>query len=197
MGGRAGGSGSGMGSRSGSGKRELSAAQNRVLDLVHSGQWWQMHWKDREKLLKEADKNAETLKETLDQYAKAGVMDALVAYQGSGYRYMNDRAMGKKTGDKAFDKEIATHMKNLDKAIMMRKTTHDMIVWRGSSRSEKDSRRYVSVSLHAEVSNGFTTGKHLHAFLIPKGTNYAYSNRIGEYEMILPRGTKLQKLKIK
>lgn len=168
-----------------------------MLDLVHSGKWDEMTYKERAKIIEEVDKHAETLKETLDKYEKAGVMDALVAYQGSGYRYMNDRAMGKKTGDKAFDKEIAGHMKNLDKAIQMRKTTKDMIVWRGSSRAEKNSKRYVSVSLKADVSDGFRTGKHLHAFKIPKGTPYAYSNRIGEWEMILPRGFKLQDYKIK
>jgi len=197
MGERAGGSGTGMGSRSGK-QRQLSAAQIRVLDLVHYGKWWGMHWEDREKLLKEADKNAETLDETLDMYAAAGVLDALKAYQGSGYKYMNAAAMGKKTGRKAFDAEIKKHMENLDRAIQMRKTTKEMIVWRGSSKAEKNSQRYVSVSLHAEVSaSGFTSGKHLHAFRIPKGTPYAYSNRLGEWEMILPRGFKLQDYKIK
>ena len=198
MGGRAGGSGTGMGSRSGGKQRGLSAAANRLLDAVQSGKEDNMSWDEWKSLLKEVDSQAPTLKETLGMYEKAGVMDALVAYQGSGYRYMNDRAMGIKTGDKAFDKEIATHMKNLDKAIQMRKTTKDMIVWRGSSRAEKNSRRYVSVSLHASVSDDFRSGtKNLHAFRIPKGTPYAYSNRIGEWEMILPRGFKLQDYKIK
>ena len=195
MGARSGGGGSGRGGGGSHGK--LSAAGERLLDLVHSGKWDKLSWKDREALLDEVDKHAETLGETLDKYEKAGVMDALKAYQGSGYRYMNDRAMGIKTGDKKFDKEIKEHMKNLDKAIEMRRTTHDMIVWRGSSRAEKNSRRYVSVSLHANVSDGFRDGKHLHAFRIPKGTPYAYSNRIGEYEMILPRGFKLQDFKVK
>lgn len=110
---------------------------------------------------------------------------------------MNDRAMGKKTGDKEVDMKIKMHMDNLDRAIQMRKTTKDMVVWRGSSKAEKDSRRYVSVSLKARASNDFRRGKNLHAFLIPKGTPYAYSNRMGEEEMILPRGFKLQKYKIK
>ena len=195
MGARSGGGGSGRGGGGSHGK--LSAAGERLLDLVHSGKWEDMSYKERDRILEEVDKHAEKLGETLGMYEKAGVMDALVAYQGSGYRYMNDRAMGIKTGDKKFDAEIKTHMKNLDKAIEMRRTTHDMIVWRGSSRAEKNSRRYVSVSLRAKVSDEFAEGVHLHAFRIPKGTPYAYSNRIGEYEMILPRGFKLQKYKVK
>lgn len=195
MGARSGGGGSGRGG--GGGHGQLSAAASRMLDLVHSGKWDNMSWQQRKAILEEVDKHAEKLGETLERYEKAGVMDALVAYQGSGYRYMNDRAMGIKTGDKKFDAEIKTHMKNLDKAIEMRRTTHDMVVWRGSSRAEKNSRRYVSVSLHAKVSDEFAEGVHLHAFRIPKGTPYAYSNRIGEYEMILPRGFKLQNYKIK
>lgn len=195
MGGRAGGSGTGFGSRSGSGK--LSAAGERYLNLIQSGKFDNLSRAERERILEEVDKHAEKLGETLGMYEKAGVMDALVAYQGSGYRYMNDRAMGIKTGDKKFDKEIKEHMKNLDRAIEMRRTTHDMIVWRGSSRAEKNSRRYVSVSLHASVSDSFRDDHHIHAFRIPKGTPYAYSNRIGEYEMILPRGFKLQNYKIK
>lgn len=198
MGGRSGGSGTGMGSRSGSKRRELSKEANDLLTLVHTGAWKGLSEKDRDEILQRVDKHADTLGETLDMYEKAGVMDALKAYQGSGYKYMNAAAIGKKTGDKKFDAEIKQHMANLDRAIQMRKTTKEMIVWRGSSKAEKNSRRYVSVSLHAAVSaNGFTTGKHLHAFRIPKGTPYAYSNRIGEYEMILPRGFKLQDYKIK
>ncbi len=195
MGARSGGGGSGRGG--GGGHGQLSAAGERYLNLVQSGKFDNLSRAERERILEEVDKHAEKLGETLGMYEKAGVMDALVAYQGSGYRYMNDRAMGIKTGDKKFDAEIKTHMKNLDKAIEMRRTTHDMIVWRGSSRAEKNSRRYVSVSLHASVSDSFRDDGHIHAFRIPKGTPYAYSNRIGEYEMILPRGFKLQKYKVK
>jgi len=197
MGGRAGGSGTGMGSRSGN-QRQLSAPAKQLLTIVQSGKWDDLTYKEQDRLLEAVDKHADTLKETLDMYEKTGVMDALRAYQGSGYKYMNAAAMGKKTGDKKFDAEIKEHMKNLDRAIQMRKTTKDMIVWRGSSKEEKNSKRYVSVSLSAEVSaRGFMSGKHLHAFRIPKGTPYAYSDRIHEKEMILPRGFKLQDYKIK
>ena len=192
MGGRAGG-GAGLGS----GTRSLDSASNRILDLVSRGSWEDLSSSEREKLLDAADKMADKLANSVEDYEKAGVMDSLRAYAGSGFKYINDAALGKSTGDADWDAELSGHIKNIDKAIGMRKLKKDIIVWRGSNTSETTSGRYVSVSLHASVSDRFRTDKNMHAFRIPKGTHFAYNNENFEYEVMLPRGFNLNKYKVK
>ena len=196
MGGRAGG-GAGLGSRAGGGyARELNAAGNKIGDLMASGKWDDLSYAEQDRLLAAADKESSKLTENLRPYNDAE-WNAITAYQGSGFKYMNDAAMGKKTGNAKFDAEVAAHVKNLDKALGKRKLTKDIVVWRGSDTKESSSGRFKSVSLKAKDAKEFNIGNNLHAYRIPKGTSYFYSNRGGEHEVILPRTFDLNKYKIK
>ena len=197
MGGRAGG-GAGLGSRAGGGgnARELNAAGNKIGDLMASGKWDTLPAKEKVRLLNEADKNASKLTEKDSMYSDTE-WAGITAYQGSGSKYMNDAAKGKRTGNKSFDAEVEGYMKGLDSAIGRRKLTKDIVVWRGSDVKESGSGRYVSTSLKAQDAARFNIGNNLHAYRIPKGTKYYDSNRAGEHEVILPRNFDLSKYKIK
>jgi hypothetical protein len=197
MGGRAGGGGAGLGSRGGGGNaRKLNAAGNKIGDLMASGEWQRMSYLQKLKLLEEADRASSSLTEKDSMYSDSE-WAGISAYQGSGYSYMNDALTGRKTGDKKFDAEVEGYIKGLDKAIGRRKLTKDIVVWRGSDTKESKSARFVSTSLKAKDANSFNKGNNLHAFKIPKGTHFYYSNRRGEHEVLLPKGFDLSKYKIK
>ena len=176
--------------------RELNAAGNRIGDLMASGKWDDLSWKEKDKLLAAADKESSKLTENMKPYSN-DEWEAIVAYQGSGSIHMNNHALGKTSGDRKFDAEIAKLNKDLDSALGKRKLTKDIVVWRGSDTKESTSGRFKSVSLKAKDANEFNIGNHLHAYRIPKGTKYFYSNRGGEHEVILPRNFDLSKYKIK
>ena len=193
MGGRAGGGASG-GMGSGAAARELTAAQNQLLDAIQSGKFYgPMDYQKQLDMLDAADKGASKLNESRNIYSDAE-WDALKAYEGGHFEKINDAARGAKKATE-WDKQT---IKSLDKAIGRRKLTKDIIVWRGSTAKESSSGRFVSTTLKASVSEKFNGGtKHLHAFKIPKGTHYLYTEGKGEAEVILPRGFNLSKYKIK
>lgn len=195
MGARSGGGGAGgMGSGAAS-ARELTAAQNKLLDAIQSGKFYGkgMDYQEQLDMLDAADKGGSKLKESRGIYSDAE-WDALKAYEGGHFEKINDAARGAK---KATDWDKKT-IKDLDKAIARRKLTKDIIVWRGSTAKESASGRFVSTTLKASVAEKFNgSTKNLHAFKIPKGTHYLYTEGKGEAEVILPRGFNLSKYKIK
>ena len=150
-----------------------------------------MSYEQQDKLLEAADKEATKLTESRNIYSDAE-WNAMDAYTGSGYESMNAHAVN--GGGSAETKALVASM---DKAIGRRKLTKDIIVWRGSDSNESTSGRFTSTSLKASVADKFRTGKNMHAYRIPKGTHYLYTERKGESEVILPRGFNLQKHKIK
>ena len=193
MGGRAGGGANG-GMGSGSAARELTTAQNQLLDAIQSGKFYgPMDYQKQLDMLDAADKGASKLNESRHIYSDSE-WEALKAYEGGSFEKINDAARGAK---KASDWDKKT-IHDLDKAIGRRKLTKDIIVWRGSTAKESSSGRFVSTTLKASVAEKFNGGtKHLHAFKIPKGTHYLYTEGKGEAEVILPRGFNLSKYKIK
>lgn len=184
MGGRAGG-----GSRGGGGGG--SSASQQLMNALQSGAFQRMSAAQQDKLLAAADKEASKLTENRGIYSDAE-WDAMGAYLGSGYERMNAHAINGKG-----DAETKALVRNLDKAIGRRKLTKDIVVWRGSGESESTSGRFKSTSLSASVADKFRVGKNMHAYRIPKGTNFLYTQRKGEHEVILPRGFNLEKHRIK
>lgn len=181
------------GSASGNSRENMTGnASRQLMDAIQSGKYDKMSYDEQDRLLAAADREASKLKEDRDSYTDAE-WDAMGAYQGSGYERMNDYASGKTKGDA----QTKALVKEMDSAIARHKLTKDIVVWRGSDKAENTSGRFVSTSLKASVAEKFHTGKNMHAYVIPKGTSYLYTERKGEAEVILPRNFNINKYKIK
>ena len=183
-----------MGARSGGGGGAAgggSPAMRALTNAIQSGEFDKMSIRDQDRLMHAADKERAKLSEARNIYSDSE-WDALDAYTGSGFERMNAHAV-----HGGGDAETKALVANMDKAIARRKLTKDIVVWRGSDKTESVSGRYVSTSISAKIANKFRTGKNMHAYRIPKGTHYLYTERKGEAEVILPRGFNLSKYKIK
>lgn len=185
-----------MGARSGGGGGAAGGggagpATRSLANALQSGAFQRMSYEQQDKLLAAADKEAAKLTEARHIYSDSE-WSAMDAYTGSGYESMNAHSI--KGGGDAETKALVA---NIDKAIGRRTLTKDIIVWRGSNGTESTSGRFKSTSLKASVADKFRTGKNMHAYRIPKGTHYLYTERKGEAEVILPRGFNLSKYKIK
>ena len=181
------------GGASGNSRQDLAGkASTQLMNAIQSGKFDKMSYQEQDRLLAAADKEASRLKEDRYSYSDSE-WEAMGAYQGSGYEQMNDFASGKTQGDPITRKLVS----DMDKAIARHKLTKDIVVWRGSDKVETKSGRFVSTSLKASVAEKFHTDKNLHAYLIPKGTPYLYTERKNEAEVILPRNFDINKYKIK
>lgn len=167
-------------------------ASNALMNALQSGKFQRMGYEEQDRMLAAADKESSKLTENRDIYSDSE-WDAMTAYLGSGYERMNEYSIGVSKGDS----ETRQLVSDLDKAIRRRKLTKDIVVWRGSDNDESTSGRFKSTSLKASVADKFRTGKHLHAYVIPKGTHFLYTERKGESEVILPRDFDLRKHMIK
>ena len=187
MGGRSGGSGTGFGSNAdGAGK-----ASRELMSALQSGKFEKMSAAAQERLLDAADREATRLSENRNIYSD-NEWDALKAYEGGFYDRINAAANGTDANQSAKDA-----VRDLDSALKRRKLTKDIIVWRGSDRAEDTSARFISTSTKASIADKFRIGKNMHAYRIPKGTNYIYTEGKNESEVILPRNFNLNKYKIK
>lgn len=190
MGGRAGG-GAGLGSGAGG----AGKASRELMSALQSGKFEKMSAAAQERLLEAADKEATRLSENRNIYSDAE-WDALKAYEGSHYDRINAAASG--TAVSTVSQSTKDAVKNLDSALKRRKLTKDIIVWRGSDKAESStSGRFISTSTKASIADKFRVGKNMHAYRIPKGTNYIFTQGKNESEVILPRNFNLSKYKIK
>ena len=189
MGARIGG-GAGLGSGAGG----AGKASRELMSALQSGKFEKMSAAAQERLLEAADKEATRLSENRNIYSDAE-WDALKAYEGSHYDRINAAASG--TAVSTVSQSTKDAVKNLDSALKRRKLTKDIIVWRGSDRAESTSGRFLSTTTKASIADKFRVGKNMHAYRIPKGTNYIFTQGKNESEVILPRNFNLSKYKIK
>ena len=193
MGARSGGGGGASGGM-GSGAGGADKASRELLNAIQSGRFDKMSYAQQDKLLEAADKEASKLTENRTIYTDKE-WDAIKAYEGSHYDRINAAASG--TNVSRVHEQTKETIKHLESAVGRRTLKKDIIVWRGSSTEEKTSGRFFSTSLKASVAKKFSEGTHLHAYRIPKGTKYMYTEAKGEFEVVLPRNFNFNKYKIK
>ena len=121
--------------------------------------------------------------------------DAIDAYGGNAFDWINEEAARPGSGDARTRKFV----RDLDTAMKRRTLSKEIVVFRGSEQEETGNRgHFVSTTLSPKVADKFRDyGPNLHAYLIPKGTNYIYVTNKGEDEVLLPRGFDLRRHKIK
>ena len=168
---------------------------NELLKAIQSGSFYKMSYKEQDRMLEAADKEASKLTENRNIYSDKE-WDALKEYEGSHYDRINAYASG--TNVSRASEHTKETVKSLESAMQRRTLTKDIIVWRGSMTEESTSGRFLSTSLKPSVAQKFNEGgSHLHAYRIPKGTHYIYTEAKGEFEVILPRNFNFNKHRIK
>ena len=165
------------------------------LDLVQSG--------DIDKLSDEAyryyrDKIYDARRQPLDIDSKYSEeeFDALTYYSGhTGFENINQGL----NGQRKLSDEDKDAIAKIDKAMQKTKLKRDTVVFRGIDKEDSGKwKGYVSTARSIYDADKFRNDtKHLHAYLIPKGTPVAYIYGAGEDEYLLPRGFNLKKYRIK
>ena len=171
-----------------------SSSGMKLLESIHSGAFQKLSYAQQDKMFEAADKEASKLSENRSIYSDKE-WDALKEYEGSHYDRINAAASG--TAVSTVSEHTKETVRNLESALKRRKLNKDIIVWRGSMTAEEKSGRFLSTSLKPSIAQKFSQGTHIHAYRIPKGTNYIYTEAKGEFEVILPRNFDFNKHRIR
>lgn len=175
----------------------LSKRTNDFLNAAQSGEIDRMSAEDESAYLKKfATLKESSLRDARDIYSD-DEWDAIEAYGGRWGDYINEYMNG--TNRSSPGAQLIKLSNDLNTAMSRRKLTKDIIVFRGSEGAEDNpSGRFVSTTLSPVIANKFRHwGPNIHAYKIPKGTNYIYITNRGESEVLLPRGLDLRKYLIK
>ena len=174
---------------------KIKKAELRWIELVQSGEVDKLS-DDEYRKAHDAIYDARKNPLSIDSKYTQDEADALTYYSGHiGYDRINKALNGKGTLSAKDQDAIA----KIDKAMQKTKLKKDTVVFRGIDREDSGTwKGYVSTSRSVYDADKFRNEtKHLHAYLIPKGTPVAYIYGAGEDEYLLPRGFNLKKYRIK
>ena len=174
---------------------KIKKAELRWIELVQSGEVDKLSDDDYRKA-HDAIYDARRSPLSIDSKYSQAEADALTYYAGHiGYENIN-RGLN---GQRKLSAEDKDAIAKIDKAMQKTKLKKDTVVFRGIDQEDSGTwKGYVSTSRAVYDADKFRNDtKHLHAYLIPKGTPVAYIYGAGEDEYLLPRGFNLKKYRIK